>query len=146
MLKYWKNKGISSIGETKPDSKTAGVWKTKTPKIACCWVYDKEEINKPTPIIENIEINVDRAYKKIDPEKGILKNSETIKVIIIVEKNATKSGGIVFEINISSRFKGLTRSWLKVPSSRSRAIDNALKIIPKLKDKSTIKLTVKNHL
>ena len=57
-LIYWKNNGISSTGETKPDNKTAGVWKMKTPKIACCWVYAKDEIKSPTPITENKDINV----------------------------------------------------------------------------------------
>ena len=58
MLKYWKNIGISSIGETKPDNKTAGVWKAKTPKIACCWLNEKEEINNPRATIDTKEINV----------------------------------------------------------------------------------------
>lgn len=54
-LKYWKNKGISSMGDTNPDNKTAGVWKAKTPKIACCCVYERDDMNNPTPIIEKRE-------------------------------------------------------------------------------------------
>ena len=41
--------GMFSTGEAKPDSTIAGEAKTKTPRIACCWVRAKEEIASHTP-------------------------------------------------------------------------------------------------
>ena len=64
----------------------------------------------------------------------------------MLEIKETKSGGIVLQKRISLLDNGLTRSWLKVPNSLSRAIERADNKRHKTIESITIKLTVKNHL
>lgn len=66
-----QNLGISSIGDINPESSTAGIWNVRTPKRACCWVLHIEEINKPTPTIDNNEIKQRQKITKKTPRKNI---------------------------------------------------------------------------
>ena len=127
-VRYCHPIGISSIGEINPDNKIAGIINVITDKIACCWVLHIAEIKSPTPTIAIREIKIETKNKIIEPLKGTWKNTITIPTIIIVKLIAIIKGGIDLPIRISKDAKGLTISWSKVPSSLSRAIDNAVKI------------------
>ena len=48
--------GIFSMGVAKPASKTEGTIKLNVPNDACCRVEHKEEINSPTPTIQETKI------------------------------------------------------------------------------------------
>ena len=117
---------MSSIGETNPDNNTDGIMKVITPKTACCCVLQMEEINNPTPTIDNNEIDIEAKNKITDPLNGISKNCVTMILIKHTKIMDIMSGGIVFPIKISNDESGLTMSWSNVPISRSRAIDRAV--------------------
>ena len=72
-------------------------------------------------------MNIAIINKRNEPANGIWKNIITIPVITIVSAIAIISGGIDFPRRISSEDRGLTISWSNVPSSRSLAIDKAVK-------------------
>ncbi len=124
---YWKTMGISAIGEIKPDKSTAGIWKAVTPKIACCCVFETDEIKSPIPTKASKDIKIDTKNKIKEPLNGTWKNCVTINVIIQVRTIAIHKGGTVLPTRISKDVKGLTISWSKVPDSFSLAIDNAVK-------------------
>ena len=127
-VKYCKDVGISSIGEIKPDRSTAGIINVITLKIACCCVLQIAEIKSPTPTIARSEIKIDTINRINEPANGIWKNTIIIPVIIIVKVIAIIKGGIDFPKRISKDESGLTISWSKVPSSRSLAIESAVRI------------------
>ena len=125
-VKYCKNFGISSIGDINPERSMAGIWNVITPKIACCWVLQIDDIKSPTPTIDNNEIKIETKNSRNDPIKGILNAVITITVIMQVRHIAITSGGIVFPSRISKEVSGLTISWSKVPISLSLAIERAV--------------------
>lgn len=47
-----------SIGVAKPESKTAGLINKNEPNTACCCVLESDEMNKPTPTIAKMKINM----------------------------------------------------------------------------------------
>ena len=100
------------------------------------------EIKRPTPTIAIREIKIETKNKIIEPLNGTWKNVITIPTIIIVKLIAIINGGMDLPNRISKDDKGLTISWSKVPSSLSRAIDNAVKIKVETKE-SRATITVK---
>lgn len=101
---------MSSTGETKPDNNTDGIIKVITPRTACCCVLQMDEINNPTPTIDNNETDIEAKNKKIDPLNGTSKNC--VIAILIKQTNIRDitSGGTVFPTKISNDERGLTMS------------------------------------
>ena len=94
-VKYCKNFGISSIGDINPERSMAGIWNVITPKIACCWVLQIDDIKSPTPTIDNNEIK--RPFMKVTylnkdwPEIGKNRKAEIYYYLIETTKNPDMS-------------------------------------------------------
>lgn len=128
-MKGCSHEGIFEIGVAKPESKKDGSITTKLPKIACCCVFEIEEINNPIPDIENKNTTTLKYKSQIEPFNGIPKRKIAIKSIKVDSTILIISAGKSFPKSISNEFKGETKICSKVPNSFSLAIDKAVKSI-----------------
>ena len=73
---------MSSTGDTKPESKMAGIIKANAPRIACCWLAQTEEMNKPTPTNESRAMKEEKINNGKEPVKGISKKKTAALILI----------------------------------------------------------------
>ena len=86
---------MSSTGDTKPESKMAGIMKANAPSIACCWLAQTEEMNSPTPTKESRAIKEEKMKRKNEPVNGMAKKKTAASVMADCRISAMKSGGTV---------------------------------------------------
>jgi len=101
-VRYYSNTGISSIRETNPDNNTAGIINVTTPRTACCCVLQIDEMDNPTPTIDNNETDIEAKNKIIDPLNGTSKNCATTMLIKQTKIMDITSDGTVFPTKISN--------------------------------------------
>ena len=85
-----------------------------------------DEINRPTPVTAKRATKMESKNRNGFPRNGILKNTIEKMSIKQVNDSEITIAGTVLPMRISFEDKGETRSWSKVPSSRSRATERAV--------------------
>ncbi len=96
------------MGVANPDRETAGLINKKAPKIACCCVEHKEEMNRPTPTIELTNTNMLRYRSNKDPVKGIWNTNTAANTMIVPSAIPIKMAGKALPIRISNGIIGDT--------------------------------------
>ena len=98
--------------------------KRKQYTMTCCIFLDTAEIDKPMPTLLNRKIKTVSPSTGKEPTMGTLNQNTQMDNIIEDWTRPIITGGINLPIRISMGVSGVTRSWSKVPFSRSLATDN----------------------
>ena len=113
-----------STGVAKPDISTAGTPMANAPRMACCCVMLTAEIIRPMPTTEAMNSTRLASRSANEPVNGMPNRKTPALIMNRPSPVPIASAGSDLEMMISGVEVGDTSNWSKVPSSRSRAIDN----------------------